>query len=186
VTVALTATAAQPVRDEIVERLRLHEPFVVVAGFNRPNLHLAVHPASDGEARREFVLRQAAELSGCGIVYTATRRETEEYATALTDRGRRAAAYHAGLRKVERGATHDAFRARTLDVVVATTPFGLGIDKPDIRFVIHAALADSLDSSYQELLTARTSPGRAVRPPQPAATRRRLSHSCRRSRRKVC
>ncbi|GAA1520586.1 ATP-dependent DNA helicase RecQ [Kribbella lupini] len=151
VTVALTATAAQPVREEIVERLRLRDPLVVVAGFDRPNLHLAVLPASDIDVRRELVLRQATENSGCGIVYTATRRETEEYAAALTDRGRRAAAYHAGLRKAQRGATHDAFQAGDLDVVVATTAFGMGIDKPDIRFVVHAALADSLDSYYQEI-----------------------------------
>jgi ATP-dependent DNA helicase RecQ len=148
---ALTATASRPVRDEIAGVLRLRDPLVVVAGFDRPNLRLEVLTSADADRRRELVLTQAGQDDGPGIVYAATRRETEEYAAALTDRGRRAEPYHAGLRKADRTATHDSFLAGTIDVVVATTAFGMGIDKPDIRFVIHTALADSLDSYYQEI-----------------------------------
>jgi ATP-dependent DNA helicase RecQ len=148
---ALTATASRPVRDEIADALRLRDPLIVVAGFDRPNLYLEVLSSSDPDRRRELVLDQATRDTGSGIVYTATRRETEEYAAALTDRGRRAKPYHAGLRKADRSATHDAFLAGAVDIVVATTAFGMGIDKPDIRFVVHAALADSLDAYYQEI-----------------------------------
>jgi ATP-dependent DNA helicase RecQ len=151
VVLALTATASRPVQDEIVQALGMRSPALVVAGLDRPNLRLDVRTAADPDARRELVLEQASTEAGCGIVYTATRRDVEEYATALTERGRRVAPYHAGLRKADRAATHEAFLAGELEIVTATTAFGMGIDKPDIRFVIHAALADSLDSYYQEI-----------------------------------
>jgi ATP-dependent DNA helicase RecQ len=96
-----------------------------------------------------------------GIVYSATRRSTEEVATALTERGLRARPYHAGLKKSDREDTQRAFMADELDVVVATTAFGMGIDKPDTRFVVHAEPADSVDSYYQEI-------GRAGRDGRPA------------------
>jgi ATP-dependent DNA helicase RecQ len=152
---ALTATAAPPVRAEIVERLQMRDPAVVVAGFDRPEIRLEVDHHPDAAAKREAVLERVLGEVGAGhvpgIVYSATRKGTLELAQDLADRGLRARAYHAGLKKSEREETQEAFMAGDLDVVVATTAFGMGIDKPDTRFVIHAEPADSLDSYYQEI-----------------------------------
>jgi ATP-dependent DNA helicase RecQ len=162
---ALTATAAPPVRAEIVERLEMRDPQVVVAGFDRPEIRLEVDHYADAHGKEQGVLdRVLAEIGagrGPGIVYSATRRGTEEVAEQLTDRGLRARPYHAGLAKAEREDTQRAWMEDELDVVVATTAFGMGIDKPDTRFVIHAEPADSVDSYYQEI-------GRAGRDGEPA------------------
>jgi ATP-dependent DNA helicase RecQ len=162
---ALTATAAPPVRAEIVEQLGMREPAVVVAGFDRPEIRLEVDHHADAVGKHQAVLdRVLAEIGeghAPGIVYSATRKGTEEIATELTERGLRARAYHAGLRKAEREETQRAFMGDELDVVVATTAFGMGIDKPDTRFVVHAEPADSIDSYYQEI-------GRAGRDGEPA------------------
>jgi ATP-dependent DNA helicase RecQ len=162
---ALTATAAPPVRAEIVERLEMREPEIVVAGFDRPEIRLEVDHYADAYGKQQGVLdRVLAEIGdgrGPGIVYSATRKGTETVAEELTDRGLRARAYHAGLNKGEREDTQRAFMDDELDVVVATTAFGMGIDKPDTRFVIHAEPADSIDSYYQEI-------GRAGRDGKPA------------------
>jgi ATP-dependent DNA helicase RecQ len=162
---ALTATAAPPVRAEIVERLGMRDPEVVVAGFDRPEIRLEVEQHADAAAKDtavlDHVLAQVGDGLVPGIVYSATRRGTEEIADQLTDRGLRARPYHAGLKQSEREDTQRAFMDDELDVVVATTAFGMGIDKPDTRFVIHAEPADSLDSYYQEI-------GRAGRDGKPA------------------
>jgi ATP-dependent DNA helicase RecQ len=159
--VALTATASPPVRDEIVASLRLRDPHVVVQGFDRPNIDLQVERFQDDDEKREAVVLRAAAESKPGLVYAATRKDAERYAAELSAFGLRAAAYHAGLKAAERRATHDAFLAGELDVVTATTAFGMGIDKADVRFVLHAQVADSLDSYYQEV-------GRAGRDGEPA------------------
>ncbi|MGY1843954.1 RecQ family ATP-dependent DNA helicase [Modestobacter sp. SYSU DS0875] len=160
---ALTATAAPPVRAEILERLEMRDPEVVVAGFDRPEIRLEVEQHADAHGKHAAVLDRVTELTqrGTGILYSATRRGTEEFAQALTERGLRAQAYHAGLRKSDREEVQRAFMDDELDVVVATTAFGMGIDKPETRFVVHAEPADSIDSYYQEI-------GRAGRDGEPA------------------
>ncbi|MGW0337023.1 RecQ family ATP-dependent DNA helicase [Streptomyces sp. NPDC003011] len=157
----LTATAAPPVREEIVQRLGMEDPALVVAGFDRPNITLEVRRFQhDADKRRAVVERAAAEPKP-GIIYTATRRDAEDYAAELTGLGLSAAAYHAGLSAGERSRTHDAFLAGEADVVVATSAFGMGIDKEDVRFVLHASVPGSLDAYYQEI-------GRAGRDGAPA------------------
>jgi ATP-dependent DNA helicase RecQ len=162
---ALTATAAPPVRAEIVERLEMREAQVVVAGFDRPEIRLEVDQYADAYGKQQGVLdRVLAEIGdgrGPGIVYSATRKGTEEIAEQLGDRGLRVRPYHAGRNKTEREDTQRAWMDDELDVVVATTAFGMGIDKPGTRFVVHAEPADSVDSYYQEI-------GRAGRDGQPA------------------
>ena len=159
---ALTATASPPVREEIVSRLRLEDPVQVVSGFDRPNLALEVQAFRDDEQRREAVVLRAMGEVKPGLVYTATRKSAEQYAEALGELGIDAGAYHAGMKASEREQVHSRFLAGDLDVVVATTAFGMGIDKSDVRFVLHAEVADSLDSYYQEI-------GRAGRDGEPAA-----------------
>jgi ATP-dependent DNA helicase RecQ len=160
---ALTATAAPPVRAEIVERLEMRDPAVVVAGFDRPEIRLEVEQHADAHGKQTAVLDRVTALSkqGTGILYSATRKGTEELAEELTERGLRALAYHAGLKKSDREEVQRAFMDGDLDVVVATTAFGMGIDRPETRFVVHAEPADSIDSYYQEI-------GRAGRDGEPA------------------
>ncbi|WGL50474.1 ATP-dependent DNA helicase [Nocardioides sp. BP30] len=163
--VAMTATAAPPVREDIVERLRLAQPTTIVTGFARPELGLAVHRVVDEAEQRRTVLERVAALPGAGIVYCRTRPAAEEYAEALrealADTDRSVAAYHAGMSAKRRDQVHEAFSRGTLDVVVATSAFGMGIDKPDVRFVVHAQAPESPDTYYQEV-------GRAGRDGEPA------------------
>src|SRR5215210_3723660 len=164
---ALTATAAPPVRDEICERLGLREPNVVVRGFDRPNLHLegdAFHGDEGGRRRDRALLEHVAESRGPGILYVATRRRAEELAEALRERGLRASHYHGGMPAAPRTAVQEAFMDDELDVVVATTAFGMGVDKPNVRWVFHAEPADSLDAYFQEI-------GRGGRDGEPAVAR---------------
>jgi ATP-dependent DNA helicase RecQ len=148
---ALTATASPPVRADIIERLNMREAVQVVKGFDRPNIRLEVsREITEREKRRELIDRVIA-LDPPGLVYVQTRDETEEYAQALREAGEEAYAYHAGLSTSQRSEVHDAFLASDRVVVVATSAFGMGIDKPDVRFVIHAEPAESLDSYYQQI-----------------------------------
>jgi ATP-dependent DNA helicase RecQ len=159
--IALTATAAPPVRQEIIDRLGMRDALSVVTGFDRPNFWFGVERFAEDEAKRDAVVTRALTERKPGIVYAATRKDTERYAEALNGYGLRVAAYHAGMKAADREQVQEAFMADGLDIIVATTAFGMGIDKPNVRFVIHAAVADSLDSYYQEI-------GRAGRDGDPA------------------
>src|SRR4051794_28016827 len=154
--VALTATASPHVRAEIVERLGMRNPLVQVCGFDRETIHLAVERFHDEHSKRRALAERVREADGSGIVYAATRREVEELAGELG-----AVAYHGGMSARRRDAIQDDFMADRARVVVATTAFGMGLDKPDVRWVFHADIADSVDSYWQEV-------GRAGRDGEPA------------------
>lgn len=158
---ALTATAAGPVREEIVLRLGMHQPNVFVRDFDRPNIHLAADIVRDDESKRTALIEFVIHHRGPGIIYTATRQETEDIARDLGRQGINAAAYHAGLNTDERDDVQDAFMEDDIAVIVATIAFGMGIDKSDIRYVCHYSISESLDSYYQEI-------GRAGRDGKPA------------------
>jgi ATP-dependent DNA helicase RecQ len=151
VVLALTATASPPVRREIAERLDMRDPELIVRGFDRPNIRLEVDRHHEEHDKRRALLDRVEAAEGAGIVYVATRALAEELAGELKERGRRALAYHAGLTRSKRDAAQEQFMDGEVEVIVATTAFGMGVDKPDVRFVLHHDPSDSVDSYYQEV-----------------------------------
>jgi len=143
---ALTATASPPVREEIVARLGMRDPAVFVRGFDRPNIWLGVERFREEEHKRRALIERVAEEPKPGIVYAATRRGAEEYAADFREAGVDALAYHGGMNKSDRSRAQEKFMDDELDVIVATTAFGMGVDKPNVRFVFHSEVADSVDS----------------------------------------
>ena len=143
-----TATATERVRRDIVEQLGLKDAAVLVGSFDRPNLLYRVRPKLDVNAQIAATIRR--HKGEASIVYSISRNDTERIAAYLSSDGVRAAAYHAGMEAGERRRTQDRFAAEEIDVVVATVAFGMGIDRSDIRCVIHAAIPKSIEAYQQE------------------------------------
>ena len=154
---AATATATKRVQQSIVANLGMRDPLTLVGGFNRPNLHFSVHRCkseSEREDKLERALPKLSGLGGSGLIYVATRKQCEQVFAladkALAPLGQRAGMYHAGLDTDTRNAMQREWLDGERQVLVATNAFGMGIDKPDVRFVVHCACPDSLESYYQE------------------------------------
>ena len=147
---ALTATATADVIDDILAQLRIPAADVVHTGFARDNLDLAVVPVAGEAERRAELLRSLRETEGTGIVYTATVKAVGDLTRYLDGQGLTIAAYHGRMKPADRAASQDRFMRGDLKAMVATNAFGLGIDKPDIRFVIHHHLPATIEAYYQE------------------------------------
>ena len=148
---ALTATAAPPVRREIIERLGMREPRTVVRGFDRLNIWLGVTTVQDESAKEKALVKRVITAEKPGIVYAATRKHATDVAGRLREVGVKAEPYHAGMAAKDRERIHEAFMADEIEVIVATIAFGMGVDKPSVRFVFHFDISESLDAYYQEI-----------------------------------
>ena len=150
IVVALTATATSEVRKDIVAQLGLNKPEVVLTGFARPNLQFGVIQAN-GKDKMDLIINAIEKTQhGKGIIYAGTRSNVEEVTNSLVTYGIKASGYHAGLNQEERKNIQDSFMSGNIQVVVATNAFGLGINKKDIRFVIHNNMPGTLEAYYQE------------------------------------
>ncbi|NJS10952.1 MAG: DNA helicase RecQ [Microcoleus sp. CSU_2_2] len=156
---ALTATATERVRQDIIQQLTLRNPYIHVASFNRPNLYYEVRP----KTKHSFaeVLQIIQKKGGSGIIYCLSRKKVEEVAYKLQQSGIEALPYHAGMNDVDRTTNQTRFIRDDVQIMVATIAFGMGINKPDVRFVIHYDLPKNLEGYYQES-------GRAGRDNEPA------------------
>jgi ATP-dependent DNA helicase RecQ len=148
---ALTATATRRVARDIIQQLGMRKPAGYKGSFFRPNLHIACRKKGEGDTRRELVALIRAHAGESGIVYCLARRTVAQTVAFLRRSGVRAAPYHAGMEPADRIANQEAFARDEVDVVVATIAFGMGIDKPNVRFVIHRDLPGDIESWYQEM-----------------------------------
>jgi len=149
--IALTATATPKVQSDIVKNLGLREPEIYISSFNRDNLYYEIQPKVKKEQTIKNMVRFIVQSKGkSGIIYTLNRKTTEELADVLVANGIKAVAYHAGLDSKLRAERQDMFLNEDTQVIVATIAFGMGIDKPDIRFVMHYNIPKSIENYYQE------------------------------------
>ena len=149
--IALTATATPIVQSDIVKNLALREPEIFISSFNRDNLYYEILPKIKKEDTLKSIAKFIVQSKGkSGIIYTLNRKTTEELADMLMANGIKAVAYHAGLDSKLRAERQDQFLNEDVQVIVATIAFGMGIDKPDIRFVIHFNIPKSIENYYQE------------------------------------
>ena len=149
--IALTATATPKVQSDIIQNLGLKEPDIYISSFNRPNLYYEIQPKIKKDQTIKSIVRFIVQMKGkSGIIYTLNRKTTEELADMLMANGIKAVAYHAGLDSKLRAERQDLFLNEDVQVIVATIAFGMGIDKPDIRFVIHFNIPKSIENYYQE------------------------------------
>lgn len=149
--IALTATATPKVQSDIVSNLGLRHPEIFISSFNRPNLYYEIRPKVNRDSTLKSMVRFIQESRGkSGIIYTLNRKTTEELAETLKANSIKAVAYHAGMDSKIRADRQDQFMNEDVQVIVATIAFGMGIDKPDIRFVIHYNIPKSIENYYQE------------------------------------
>ncbi|MEI9954931.1 MAG: DNA helicase RecQ [Ferruginibacter sp.] len=149
--IALTATATPKVQSDIVKNLGLRDPKIFISSFNRPNLYYEIQPKINLDQTNKSIVRFIQlHKNKSGIIYTLNRKTTEELASMLVANGIKSVAYHAGLDSKLRAERQDQFLNEDVDVIVATIAFGMGIDKPDVRFVIHYNIPKSIENYYQE------------------------------------
>lgn len=145
--IALTATATPSVADDIMSKLGFKEKLIIKSGFERPNISYIVRQCDDKDGQ---LLNICSGVQGTGIIYVRNRKKTEEVASVLSGAGFSCAAYHAGLGFNTRMERQEAWKAGKIRIMVCTNAFGMGIDKPDVRFVVHIDLPDSIEAYYQE------------------------------------
>jgi ATP-dependent DNA helicase RecQ len=149
-TIALTATATPSVRGDIALQLGLRDPKIVITGFNRTNLTYHVLPAKNDAEKDARLVHTLSSHDGLGVVYASTRKSVDRLSTMLERQGIAAAAYHAGLEDRQRRDVQESFMAERVRVIVATNAFGMGIDKPNVRLVVHHSMPGTLEAYYQE------------------------------------
>jgi ATP-dependent DNA helicase RecQ len=149
--IALTATATPKVQSDIIKNLGLRNPEIFISSFNRPNLYYEIQPKVKKEQTLKSIVKFISQNKGkSGIIYTTNRKTTEELAELLQKNDIKAVAYHAGIDSKQRAERQDLFMNEDVQVIVATIAFGMGIDKPDIRYVIHYNIPKSIENYYQE------------------------------------